>query len=207
MKLIRTAVVVSFLAAISWLFFWVVPTLGVFHSAPVDPPVPENGYALVLFNHGKGIESLSLKMVATGWVAVERGWPLIIIGLMLGYPLGEYARRKFAIDKASKEAIEMSEKYANDALNRERDADRMLKQARALHTDVPRLQKELADACQEIQMLNFCEEDLLRNYADLRRRKESVEKELTKARAKIKNLSEKRNSRIEKTVDLGQLSE
>ena len=50
MKIIRTLVVASFLAAISWLFFWVVPTLGVLRLAPVDPPVSENGYALVLLD-------------------------------------------------------------------------------------------------------------------------------------------------------------
>ncbi len=47
MKIIRTLVVTIFLAFIS-LFFWVVPTLGVFRLAPVDPPFPENGYALVI---------------------------------------------------------------------------------------------------------------------------------------------------------------
>jgi len=207
MKNIRIVVVVSFLAAISWLFFWVVPTIGVFRLAPVDPKVAENGYALVLLEHEKGTDALFLKTVATGWPAVGQGWPLIIIGVMLGYPLGEYARRKFAIDKASKEAIEMSEKYANDAYTRERNADKMLKKAQALHTDMPRLQNELAEARKEIAVMNSCEEDLLRNYEDLRRRKDSVEKELTKARAKIQRLSEKNNSRIGKTVDARRLSE
>jgi hypothetical protein len=207
MKIIRTIVVVGFPAAICWLFFLVVPTLGVFRSAFADQPVHENGYALVLFEHGKGTNALFLKSVATGWPAVGQGWPLIIIGAMLGYPFGEYARRKFAIDQASKEAIEMSEKYANDAYTSERNADNMIKMAQALHTDMPRLQNELAEARKEIMGLNSCEENLLRNYADLRRRKESVEKELTKAKAKIKRLSEKNNSRIGKTVDATRLSE
>lgn len=146
-------------------------------------------------------------MVETGWAAVRRGWPLIIIGLMIGYPLGEYARRKYVIDKASKKAIQTIEKYAKEAFNRELNTDKMLREARSLHTDVPRLQNELDEARKKIQMMNSFEEDLLGNYADHRRRKDSVEKELTKARAKIKRLSEKDNSRIGKMVDAGQLSE
>ena len=46
---------------------------------------------------------------------------------------------KFAIDQASKEAIKTIEQYAKDAFNREHNAGRILKEARALHTAMPRL--------------------------------------------------------------------
>ena len=191
MKIIRIIIATSVLATTFWLIFWVVPTLGVFRSAPADPPVPENGFALVLFKQGKATDALSLIMVETGWRAIWQGWPLIIIGIMIGYPLGEHARRKFAIDMASKKAIQTSRDYANDAFNRELNAERMLKEAQTFHTEVPRLQKELTEAHKKIETMQFCEEDMLQNFADLRRRKESVEKELVKARAKIKRTTGK----------------
>ncbi len=194
-------VIMGCLAAVIWLCFWVVPTVGIFISAPSDPFIPANGFALLYFELGKETKVLSLRMVKTGWSAVVQGWPLIIIGTMIGYPFGVLARRKFAIDKASKEAIQQSREYANDAFAKELNAARMLKEAHALHAELPRLREELTKARNKIKTMTFCEEDMLQNFADLRRRKESIEKELIKARAKIKRLSDKANCRIGKSVD------
>lgn len=133
-----------------------------------------------------------------------QGWPLIIIGTMIGYPCGELARRKFAVDKASKKAIQQSREYAKDAFARKLNADRMLKEAHALHAELPRLREELAEARNRIETMTFCEKDMLQNFADLRRKKESIEKELIKARATIKRLSDKTNYKIGKSVDAGQ---
>jgi hypothetical protein len=203
MKIIRMIAITGCLAVVIWLCFWVVPTVGIFVSAPSDPLIPENGFALLFFEPGQETEIFSLRMVKTGWSAVVQGWPLIIIGTMIGYPFGELARRKFAVDKTSKEAIQQSREYANDAFAKELNAARMLKEAHALHAELPRLREELAKARNRIKTMTFYEEDMLQNFADLRRRKESIEKELIKARAKIKRLSDKPNCRIGKSVDAG----
>lgn len=202
MKIIRMIAITGCLAVVIWLCFWVVPTVGIFVSAPSDPLIPENGFALLFFEPGQETEIFSLRMVKTGWSAVIQGWPLIIIGTMIGYPFGVLTRRKFAVDKASKEAIQESREYANDAFAKELNAARMLKEAHALHAELPRLREELAEARNRITTMTFCEEDMLQNFADLRRRKESIEKELIKARAKIKRLSDKTNCRIGKSVDV-----
>jgi hypothetical protein len=206
MKVIRSIVTACALIEIIWLVFFFVPTLGVFRSLPDDQPVPMNGSALVVLEKGKLTNSLPLGWVTTGWSAVGKGWPLIVFGVMLGYPFGEYARRKFAIDTASQEAIKLGEEYARDAATREFHADMLLNEAQALHSDLPRLQEQLAEAQSRIRNLTSGEKFMMQEYGDLRRRKESVEKELEKARAKIRRLMEKDKRKIGKRVDEDLLS-
>ena len=61
MKVIRIIVVMGCLAAVIWLCFWVVPTVGIFVSAPSDPLIPENRFVLLLFELGQETEVLSLE--------------------------------------------------------------------------------------------------------------------------------------------------
>jgi hypothetical protein len=194
MKIIRIIVGAGFLVTGIWLCFWVVPDLGVFHSLPADPPVPENGFALVLFKNRAAFDSLPLRTVKKGWPAVCEGWPLLIIGVMMGHPLGEYARRRFAIDEASKEAIQESREYAEGAAEWERSADRKLTEARALHARIPQLQEELARARDKIQSMISFEKSLQKSYAELLKKNQSAEKQIFKARAKIRRLVEKSKS-------------
>ena len=206
MKVIRSMVVTCVLAEIIWMVFFVIPTLGVFRSLPDDPPIPLNGAALISIKKGTVMDSVPLGWVTTGWSAVEKGWPLILFGILLGYPFGEYARRKFARDKASQEAIKLGEKYAREAAIKEFNADRILTEAETLYSDFPLLKKELAEARSRIRGLTSGEKFMMQEYGDLRRRKESVEKELEKARAKIRRLMEKDKRRTGKGVDEDLLS-
>ncbi|MCL7487595.1 MAG: hypothetical protein M8357_05415 [Desulfobulbaceae bacterium] len=113
MKVVRFLVAAGIITGFIWLNWWVVPTLGIFTMTLEDPPLPENGYAIVQFNDGKGTEACVLTMLKSGWSIIEEIWPFalacLLSGLALGYSLGELARRKFAIDKASEEAITLSE--------------------------------------------------------------------------------------------------
>lgn len=86
MKTVRILVVITIIAGFIRLFFWVLPTLGIFHFEPADPPLPVNGASLVIFKNGKSIDAVSLSMLKTGWSVVGEGWPLVIIGVMVGYP-------------------------------------------------------------------------------------------------------------------------
>jgi hypothetical protein len=201
MKIFRNIVVACIVAEIIWMVFFVIPTLGVFRSIPDDPPIPVTGFALVTFKKRTMMDSLPLAWVTTGWAAVGKGWPLILFGVLVGYPFGENARRKFAIDTASREAIQLGEKYAKEAAARESNADRMLGEAQALHSDYPRIKEELAAAQSRIHSLTSGEEFMMQEYRDLRLRKESVEKELEKARAKIRRLVERDKQRRGKRVD------
>lgn len=195
------AVIVCFIAMVTWLLVRVAPSLGFFRAGPVDSTNLENGFVLVHFEGGKAVDALSLNMVATGWLAVWQVLPLIIIGIMVGYLLGDYFRFGFTVKKPLQENLQ----NATDALTKELKADKMLKEARSIQNEVPKLRQELSEARRKLKVMAFNEEDMLKNFADLRRRKESVDKELYKARAKIIRLSDKNKNSIEKTIESNQL--
>ncbi len=201
MKATNSIVAVLIIAVVIWMVFFVIPTMGVFRSLPNEPPLPETGSALVYFKKSTLMNSLQLDWVATGWSAVGKGVPLLLFGVMLGYIIGEYAGKKSAKDMASKEATLLGEKYAKEAAARELNADKMLREAQAVHSDYPRIKKELAAAQNRIHSLTSGEEFMMQEYRDLRLRKESVEKELEKARAKIKRLVQRDKRRRAKRVD------
>ena len=52
-KIVRLLIIGTIIVGITWLSYWVVPTLGFFHLALADPLSTENGISLVLFNKGK----------------------------------------------------------------------------------------------------------------------------------------------------------
>jgi len=203
MKIVRRLVITICFSAIIWLAFWVVPTLGIFRSAPSDPPLPQNGYALVFFKEGKGNDALPLTMVETGWSAVIEGWPFILIGIVVGFPLGELARMTFAIDEASKEAIRKSEHLTMKASVEKLNAESMKREVENLFFELPRLKNELAEAQKKIFHKNMAAHEQSQRYEELRRKADSCEKELIKARAKIRRLGEKADRRIGKSVDAG----
>ena len=95
-----------------------------------DPPLPENGYAIVQFRDGKNVNACVLIMLKSGWSIIGEIWPFalacLLSGLALGYPFGELARRKFAIDKASEEAITLSKEVLQEAHQRELYAENTL---------------------------------------------------------------------------------
>lgn len=194
MKSLWLVIIVCFISAAIWLVFRVAPSLGFFRANPADPTNLENGFVLVLLEGGKAVDALSLNMVTTGWLAVWQVLPLIIIGIMVGYLLGEYFRFRFTVKKTLQENLQ----NATDALTKELKADKMLKEARSMQNEVPKLRQQLLEARRKLKVMAFNEEDMLQNFADLRRRKESVDKELCKARAKIKRLSDKNKNVLEK---------
>lgn len=70
MNQVRILVGVLILAGFVWLNWWVVPPIGLFHMAMSDPSLPENGYALIFFCDGKGIDATALSMLSTGWATI-----------------------------------------------------------------------------------------------------------------------------------------
>jgi hypothetical protein len=191
MKTIRILVAITIIAGFIRLFFWVLPTLGIFQFEPDGSPLPVNGASLVIFKNGKSIDAISLTMLKTGWSVVGEGWPLVILGVMVGYPIGELARRQFAIDKASKEAIDKCRSLTLDAFVKEQRAKGFLEEANAIHIELPQLRKEAKLARGKIFNMSLSAKDLQGRYEELRQKAESLERELVKAKAKIRRLERK----------------
>ena len=195
MKVVRILVAVGIITGLIWLNWWVVPTLGIFTMTLEDPPLPENGYAIVQFNDGKGTEACVLTMLKFGWSTIGEIWPFalacLLSGLAIGFPLGELARQKFAIDKASEEAITLSEEVLQEAHQRELYAENTLNEARDIHEQTKHMKAKLKLEEQEVYEMKVDAGIKLEAAQLFRQRADATQKELDKAKAKIRRLEKK----------------
>ncbi len=195
MKFVRIIFAAGIITGLVWLNWWVVPTLGIFTMTLDDPPLPENGYAIVQFNDGKGTEACVLTMLKSGWSIIGEIWPFalacLLSGLAIGYPLGELARRKLAIDNASEEAITLSKEVLQEAHQRELYAENTLNKARDIHEKTKHLKAKLKLDEQEVYRMKVDADIKLEAAQLFRQRADSIQEELDKAKAKIRRLSKK----------------
>ena len=103
-KTVRLVVIAGIVAGYIWLS-WMVPTLGFFRIAASEPPVTEDGVSIVYFKDGKSHNAYSLCRVTLGWPVVKEAWPLVLFGLVIGYPLGELVRRQFAVEQLAETTL------------------------------------------------------------------------------------------------------
>ena len=199
MKTVRILIAMTIIGGFIWLFFWELPTLGIIRFEPSDPPFPENGASLVIYKDGEPTGAISLSMVKSGWSVVREGWLLVVIGVMVGYPIGELARRKYAIDKASEEAIDKCGSLSLEAFVKETRARGILAEAKALHIDTPRLRQEVKSAREKIFTMSLDAKEQQESYEELHQKAESLERELVKAKAKIRRLERKSETSSKET--------
>ena len=202
MKVVRVIIAITIIVGFIRLFFWVLPTLGFVRFELADPPFPENGASLVIYKNGEPTGAISLSMVKNGWSAVREGWSLVVIGLMVGYPIGELARRQFAIDKASEEAIEKCRSLSLEAFIKETQARSILDEAKALFIDTPQLRQEVKLAQGKIFTMKLSAKEQQDRHGELQQKADSLERELVKARAKIKRLERKSDTTSEETPSI-----
>jgi hypothetical protein len=197
MKIFRLIVATSIVVGIIWLTWLVVLPFGIIQFSPDGQPNPASGFSLVLSLDGQKVSSSPLTMIEIGWAGILTAWPYVFIGLlfgvMVGYPLGELARRRFGIEKASKEALRMSSALTLDSFIGECHAKNIVKEIKSLFIDLPKLQKEVVAAREKILTMNLSASEQTQNYEALQKKAESLEKELIKARAKIRRLEDKAN--------------
>jgi len=93
-KTYRLAIIVGMIACFLWLFYRVIPSSGFFRLSVFGAPFVENGASIVFFKEGKNINAYSLSSYTLGWLVIKDTWPLILFGILLGYPLGEYVSGK-----------------------------------------------------------------------------------------------------------------
>ncbi|TFG36559.1 MAG: hypothetical protein E4H46_03295 [Desulfobacterales bacterium] len=200
MNRIRLLVAAGIIAGLVWLNWWVVPTLGLFRMALFDPPLPENGYSLIFFQEGKSINATALDTLKTGWPIVWQVWPFARFLHWLP-PGGELARRKFAIDGASAYAIRLGEELRTEAHEKHLSAEKALKEAQALDARTRSMKAELSREQQEIFVMKVTAEAGLEAAEGLRQRAVSLQKELVKAKAKIRRMAEKSGRQPYKPID------
>lgn len=181
-----------------WLSGWIIPRLGLFHMALDDSEFPKNGYSLVYFEGGKPVNAIALTMVKTDWSIVWQVWPFVVFGFLVGvstgYPLGELTRRKFVVDQASEDSIELSKEILLDAREREHIAQQYVAQAQ-------RMQADLEEERREVAAKKYTAELYMEKAQEIRQENDSLQKELNKAKAKIRRLEGKGNTGKAKPVD------
>ncbi len=201
MKRVRLIIATGIIGTFTWLNWWIIPPMGLFHMSLSDLPLPENGYALVFFQEGKSINAATLNMLKTGWSIIWFTWPFamtgLLFGMIIGYPLGELARKKLAIEQASEEAIHLNEELFMAAQEREAFTEKTLKKMHIINAETRRMQEEISQKEQNIFTMKVTAEAELEAAAGFRKRAVSLRKELNKARAKIRRLEKKTLTRQE----------
>jgi len=184
-KTYRLVIIGGMIVCFLWFFYWMIPTSGFFRLSMFGAPFVENGASIVFFKEGKNINAYSLKSYTLGWLVIKDTWPLILFGILLGYPLGEYVSCKAYGDY---------EKLLYDLSVREDKAKRMMEKAEEQSSELDRWQYTIRVLQKKLYYAeNRAEEQKMRHIA-LKRKYKSLENDLHKARAKMRRLKSSKQS-------------
>jgi hypothetical protein len=191
----------AILAGIAWLHWYTAPMFGVFRLNMDEASFPETGFVLALFEDRACTAAYSLSMVATGMSTIRAAWPFVaagmIVGMIIGYPIGELVRRKLAIEQVSRDAVRLSGEIREDAREIEIRAQITLGEAYSLYAETIENQRKLDLEKQEISAMKMIAETELEAVEGWRQKLDFLEKELIKAQAKIRRQEKKAGKPID----------
>ena len=197
----RLLVVAAIIAGIAWLHWSTVPLFGVFLLNMDGPPFPKTGFVLAIFEDSVCTGAYSLNMVKTGWSTIRAAWPFVtaglIVGVTIGYPIGELVRRKFAVEQVSRDAVRLSEEIRENAREMEISAQITLGKVYSLAAETRERKKKLALEKQEVSAMKMIAETELEAVGIWRQKMDFLEKELVKAQAKIRRQENKARKLID----------
>jgi len=205
MRAVRIIVGAGVITGLIWLYWLVEIPFGIFQLSVDGLSQPEIESSLVLFKDRQIIKAFPLKTIETGWSGIQTAWPFVLFGFLLGvlfgFPLGELARRIFAIHQMSKKALRESKALALEAFIKESSAESMVRETNNLFFESQQLKKEVARLRKKVFDMNMSAKEQNQSIEKLRRKAESAKKELVKAKAKIRRLTEKERPPREKSID------
>lgn len=174
-----------------WLV-WRLPDQGFFRLALHPLELPPDGVALVELRQGQPGNSYALAAVGIGWRAFWALWPLMLISLLAGYPLGvlgHWLCRLVTGEKPSPRArtAEEEELLALMVQQSTEEWQRMI-EVQDLRQEVQRARKEAAGLRETLSEGQDSTRSLHRKVA-------SLERDLSNARAKIKRLEGKQRGK------------
>lgn len=201
MTLARLLIAAAILAGIAWLYWFTAPMFGVFRLNMDEASSPETGFVLALFEDRACTAAYSLSMVATGLSTIRAAWPFVaagmIVGVTIGYPIGELVRRKFAIEQVSRDTVRLSGEIREEAREIEISAQITLGEAYSLFAETNEKQRKLDLEKQEISAMKMIAETELEAVEVWRQKLDFLEKELVKAQAKIRRQENKARKPID----------
>jgi len=168
---------------------WLLPDLGFFRLDMESLYLPKDGMVLVNLKEGKPANSYSLASYGIGWRAFLELWPLILLSMMVGYPLGVVYHWLFRLLIPEKPVPQENSAKEQELWHLAADqSNKLWLQSLELRD----LRSELQQARQEFSDQKVAHGAHRKNTAMFERKTASLAQELTKARAKIKRLEARR---------------
>jgi len=188
MRIVRIALAVSLFACGLFLYFTVSPNCGTFQLLSTGLSEANSEYTLVFMRNKQIAHAILKQDVKLGWSGFKAASHFtevgILFGILIGFPIGELSRRMFAIDLEVQKARDLK----LSAVLKEISANSTMENAKAICADYPQLKKNAAEDKMALFVLRKCKSDLEKDNQKLQQRIESGEKELSKARGKIRRL-------------------
>jgi len=169
-----------------WLLSWVLPSTGYLHLAGYNTLVGDTRFALVTFSNDKWTNIFSLNELKMGWPIFRELWPLILLGTIIGYPIGSLVTWYCSVEDLIEIAKRKEGMLSLDLFVKASKVKSLFKE------EVKTLRMELYNA-------RASKGKQKKNYEAVLRKVKSLENELVKARAKIQRLKKKQPP--EKRVD------
>lgn len=205
MKGVRILVAAGIIAGIVWLYLRVEIPFGIFQLSVDGLPQPDIESSLVLFKDRQIIQAFPLQRIETGWSGILTAWPFVLFGLLLGvllgFPLGELARRIFAMDGESAKDPRKSKGITLDELIKESNAENKDRQINNLFGETQQLKKEVARLLEKVFDMHKSAKEQNQSMEKLRQEAESAKNELKKAKGKIRRLTGKGRPPRGKSID------
>ena len=203
--LIRFFAAASVIAGFIFLFWGTILPFGIFQISSGGPSSTSTLISLVLSAGQQDEMIFPIGMLKIGWAGIWAAWQYVALGLLFGvmvcWPLSELAGRQSAIKKASEEAKIEYQKYKIDLIERECRAVGMIRNAYAFKTKSHQLKEEVKRVRGELFVMKQSASEQAQINEDLRQKAASAEKELMKAKAKIRRLTSKSNYPAKNSVD------
>ena len=174
-----------------WLV-WRLPDQGFFRLALHPLELPPDGVAMVERRQGQPGNSYALAAVGIGWRAFWALWPLMLISLLAGYPLGVLGHWLYRLVTGEKpsprtKTAEEEELLALMVQQSTEEWQRMI-EVQDLRQEVQRARKEAAGLRETLSEGQDSTRSLHRKVA-------SLERDLSNARAKIKRMEGKQRGK------------
>lgn len=192
MKIVRILVAMVLFILFCWLNWWVLPDLAIVRFEEKGAPIPQTGYLLLGEENNKTLGHRVVRDIKIDWPGVPAAWPYVVFGTVLGfgigYVVGELSRRKFAIDVASQEAIEIANKTMTQAVIRDGESEGKLLRAASLEKDTLYMQNTLRKEIDQYRTARATADEQIRICEEKLRKGENTEQELDKAKKAIVKL-------------------
>ncbi|MCX5827494.1 MAG: hypothetical protein NTV58_05765 [Deltaproteobacteria bacterium] len=192
MKRIRSITAIFILILLCWLNWWVLPYLAIVRLQEKEISVPPTCLLLLELENRVRIGYRVIEDIQNGWSAVLAAWPYLVCGIILGfgpgYVIGELVRRKYAIDVASRKAVNSANNVMDEARNMQSENESNLLQIKRFEQDIFQVGKKLTKEREECHAVVLNAYEQIRIYEEKISEAEKSGRELLKAKETIKKL-------------------